>query len=143
MLIWYTSAGLGLAWRARDSLHLRYHPHRSRKRRLRWVGDEKPAIRQSCVYWYCPRKVPNSLCRIHFNWFNGIDCKLILLNLLFKSLFLRQILTAATFCYLIYFQPLGNGASERWNSIIFFSVTLNIFNLFDISFLAKSIFLYH
>ena len=34
-------------------------------------------------------------------------------------LYLRQILTAATFCYLIYFQPLCNGVSDIFNKSAF------------------------
>ena len=69
----------------------KYHLCKSRKRRL--VGAMK------------------SLSTIHFNWFNIIHFKLILVILLFSLYFLRQILTAATVCYLIYFQSLCNGAS--------------------------------
>ena len=35
--------------------------------------------------WYCPCKILNSSSRIHFNWFNRINFKLILLTLLFNS----------------------------------------------------------
>ena len=53
---------------------------------------------KSCVGWYQPRKILNSSSKIHFTWFNRINFKLILLTLIFKSLFFkRQTLTATTF----------------------------------------------
>ena len=57
---------------------LPYHLHKSRKKEA-WVGNEKPA--------FCSHKILNSWLRIHFNWFNRINFKLILLTLLFKSFF--------------------------------------------------------
>ena len=59
------------------------------KKKESWAGNEKPAQRQSCVGWYRLHKIVNSSSRIHFNWFNRIHFKLILLTLLFKSLFFK------------------------------------------------------
>ena len=49
--------------------------------------------------------------RNYFNSYNRINFKLILLTLLFKSLFFKKNLNCSFFCYLIYFQSLCNGAS--------------------------------
>ena len=65
----------------------------------------------SCMGWYCPPKILNSSSRIYFNWYNRINFKLILLTLLFKSLFFKKNLNCSFFCYLIYFQSLRIGAS--------------------------------
>ena len=61
--------------------------------------QSKAHLKVSCVGWYCPCKILNSYSWIHFNQLSRIHLKLILLTLPFKPLFLRQILTAATFCY--------------------------------------------
>ena len=91
-----------LTWLVGNSLHRCYHLCKSRKRRFGQV----------MMGWYCLCKILNSSSRIYFNWFNRIHFKLILLTLLFESLFfLRQILTTAAFCYLKYFQSFCNGAS--------------------------------
>ena len=150
----------------------------------RWKA--RPNI--SCMGWYCPPKILNSLSRIYFNWYNRINFKLILLTLLFKSLFFKKNLNCSFFCYLIYFQSLRIGASvnmfyldtfsavtlflslfskrmatstsllpcvvtpdsfQTWpftakhQNSTFFLLLSNIINLFDISFLVKSIFSYH
>ena len=55
------------------------------KKKNAWVGDEKLALKWSWVDWYCLSKILNSLSRIHFNWFNRITFKLILLTLLFNT----------------------------------------------------------
>ena len=78
------------------------------KKKEAWVGNEKPAQKQSCVGWYRPCKIVNSSSRTHVNWFKEIHFKLILLTFFVMLSFLRKILTAATFCYLIYFQSLRN-----------------------------------
>ena len=75
-----------------------------RKRKLGGRGNEKPAQRQSCMGWYRTCKIVNSLSKIHVDWFKEIHFKLTLLTFLVLLLFLRKIWTAATFCYLIYFQ---------------------------------------
>ena len=73
------------------TLRMYYHMRKSRKRML-WQAMK------SCVGWYQPRKILNSSSKIHFTWFNRINFKLILLTLIFKSLFFkRQTLTATTF----------------------------------------------
>ena len=54
---------------------------------------------------YLPCKIQNGLSRIHFNWFN-----LILLTLLFKSLFFKTNLNCSN-VLLIYLQSLHSGAS--------------------------------
>ena len=55
---------------------------------------------------YYPCKILNSLSRIHFNWFNRIQFKLILLTLLFKSL-----LFMTNLYDFIHFQSFSNVAS--------------------------------
>ena len=50
------------------------------KKKETWVGVEKSVLSQSCVGWYCLWKILNSSTRIHFNWFNTIHFKLILLT---------------------------------------------------------------
>ena len=66
----------------------RYHPWKSRKRRLGWVMKSPPKVKLRGL-WYRPCKILISLLRIHLNWFNRINFKLILLTLLFKSFFLK------------------------------------------------------
>ena len=58
------------------------------KKKKTWTGDEKPALPGSRAAWAdCPCKILNSSFRIHFDLFIRIHYKLILLTLLFKSLF--------------------------------------------------------
>ena len=58
------------------------------KKKKAWTGDEKPALPGGKAAWAdCPCKILNSSSRIHFDLFNRIHYKLILLTLLFKSLF--------------------------------------------------------
>ena len=85
------------------------HPHKSKKGSLcrRWKAH--PNI--SCVGWYCLPKIIYSLFRIYFNWYNRINFELILLTLLYKSLFLKKNLNCSFFCYILdilsIFMPLG------------------------------------
>ena len=51
-----------------------------------WVSDESC---MGCMRWYCLRKILNSLSRILLNWFHRIHFQLILLTLLYKSLFFK------------------------------------------------------
>ena len=88
-----------LAWRAGNSPRPCYHPCKSRKRGA-CVGDEKPALIWNCVSWYRPRKILKDSSRIYFNWFNRLNFKLILLTLLFKSLFLKSNLNCSYFLLL-------------------------------------------
>ena len=62
-----------------------------------WSGDAKPALIQSCLSWYRPRKILKSSSRIYFNWHNRVNFKLILLTLLFKSLFFKTNLNCSYF----------------------------------------------
>ena len=64
--------------------------------RGRWKA--RPNI--SCVGWYRPPKILNSSSRIYFNWYNRINFKLILLTLLFKSLFFKTNLNCSYFLLL-------------------------------------------
>ena len=64
------------------------------------AGDEKPAQIYSCVGWYRLPKILNSSSRIYFNWYNRINFKLILLTLLFKSLFFKTNLNCSYFLLL-------------------------------------------
>ena len=57
-------------------------PTRIKKKEI-WVSDE------SCMGWCCLRKILKSLSRILFNWFHKIHFTLILLTLLYKSLFFK------------------------------------------------------
>ena len=56
------------------------------KKKETWVSDESC---MGCMRWYCLRKILNSLSRILFNWFHRIHFQLILLTLLYKSLFFK------------------------------------------------------
>ena len=99
-----------LAWGAGDSPCGRYYLHKLRKRRgfcRPWKSHPNIKLHELIS----PTQKIHSSPIIYFNWYNRINFKLILLTLLFKSLFLRQIFYPATFCYLIYFQSLHNGAS--------------------------------
>ena len=64
------------------------------------TGDEKPTLIQSCVSWYCPQKILKSSSRIYFNWYNRVNFKLILLTLIFKSLFFKTNLNCTYFLLL-------------------------------------------
>ena len=58
------------------------------KKKKAWSGDEKPGLPGGKAVWAdCPCKILNSSSRIHIDLFNRIHYKLILLTLLFKSLF--------------------------------------------------------
>ena len=117
------------------------------KKKNAWVGDEKLALKWSWVDWYCLSKILNSLSRIHFNWFNRITFKFILLTLLFNtpdssvinlfppnSRILSFFVTLEYFVwYIIYFV---------WYIIlcqIYYLSLVNTITLFDISFYAKCI----
>ena len=58
-----------------------------------------------------PTQILNSSSRIHFNWFNRIHFKLILLTLLFKSLFFKTNLKWSYILLPDNFQALCNGVS--------------------------------
>ena len=58
------------------------------KKKKAWSGDEKPGLPGGKAAWAdCPCKILNSSSRIHIDLFNRIHYKVILLTLLFKSLF--------------------------------------------------------
>ena len=93
----------------------------------RWKA--RPNI--SFVGWYRPPKILNSLSKIYFNWYYRINFKLILLNLLFKSLFFKRNLNCSFFCYLIYFQSLRIGASVNMFYLDTFSAVTLFLSLFS------------
>ena len=82
------SITLALEWRVGNSPGPCYHPHNLKKRGLN---------RAICAGWYRPFKILNSSSRSYFNSFKGIDFKLILLTLLFKSLFFKTNLNCSFF----------------------------------------------
>ena len=85
----------------------------------------------SCVGWYRPPKILNSSSRIYFTWYNRTNFKLILLTLLFKSLFFKKNLNCSFFCYLIYFQSLRIGASVNMFYLDTFSAVTLFLSLFS------------
>ena len=90
-----------------NSLRLRYHPRKSRKRGVRGRQKVRPNIKLRELIspaQNSQKLVQNILIDITNNF------KLILLTLLFKSLFFKTNLNCSYFL-LIYFQSLRNGAS--------------------------------
>ena len=84
-------------------------------------GQWKASLKVKLPSWYRLHKILNSLPRINFNWFNRIHFKWFFQTYFLSLYFLRQILTAAKFYYLIYSQSVKsvNVLSKKKKTDIF------------------------
>ena len=87
------------------------------KKKEVWAGNEKPALRKSCVGWYRPCQMLNSSSRINFNWFN--------ITWLFKSLIFETNLNCS---YILLFDIVSIITQWASANILYQKRYTNIFN---------------